>query len=64
MALIEEGWWVLFARTTDLVQKLQIARRDLVLEAAITKLDKYHLLILDDLAYVTRIGPRRAFCSN
>jgi DNA replication protein DnaC len=33
MALIEKGWRVLFTRTTDLVQKLQIARRDLVLEA-------------------------------
>ncbi len=54
LALIEKGWRVLFARTTDLVQKLQIARRDLALEAAITKLDKYHLLILDDLAYVTK----------
>jgi DNA replication protein DnaC len=53
-ALIERGWRVLFARTTDLVQKLQIARRDLALEAAIAKLDKYHLLILDDLAYVTK----------
>jgi len=53
-ALIENGWRVLFARTTDLVQKLQIARRDLVLEAAIAKLDKYHLLILDDLAYVSK----------
>jgi DNA replication protein DnaC len=49
-----KGWRVLFTRTTDLVQKLQIARRDLVLEAAIAKLDKYHLLILDDLAYVTK----------
>ena len=54
LALIEKGWRVLFARTTDLVQKLQIARRDLALEAAIVKLDKYHLLILDDLAYVTK----------
>lgn len=53
-ALVEHGWRVLFARTTDLVQKLQIARRDLVLEAAIAKLDKYHLLILDDFAYVTK----------
>src|SRR5271157_1639707 len=52
LALIEKGWRVLFTRTTDLVQKLQIARRDLMLEAAIAKLDKYHLLILDDLAYV------------
>ena len=54
LALVENGRRVLFARTTDLVQKLQIARRDLVLEAAIAKLDKYHLLILDDIAYVTK----------
>ena len=54
LALIENGQRVLFARTTDLVQKLQIARRDLVLEAAIAKLDKYQLLILDDIAYVTK----------
>ena len=54
MALVEKGWRVLFTRTTDLVQKLQIARRDLALEAAIAKLDKYHLLILDDIAYVTK----------
>jgi DNA replication protein DnaC len=53
-ALIENGWRVLFTRTTDLVQRLQIARRDLALEAAIAKLDKYHLLILDDLAYLTK----------
>lgn len=54
LALIENGWRVLFARTTDLVQKLQVARRDLALEAAIDKLDKYHLLILDDIAYVAK----------
>jgi DNA replication protein DnaC len=45
---------VLFTRTTDLVQRLQIARRELTLEAAIARLDKYQLLILDDLAYVTK----------
>ncbi len=54
LALIENGWRVLFARTTDLVQKLQIARSDLQLENALEKLDKYHLLILDDFAYVTK----------
>jgi DNA replication protein DnaC len=54
LALIENGWRVLFTRTSDLVQKLQIARRELVLEAAIAKFEKYHLLILDDLAYVTK----------
>ena len=54
LALIENGWRVLFARTTDLVQKLQVARRELQLENAIAKLDKFDLLILDDLAYVTK----------
>ena len=54
LALVENGWRVLFTRTTDLVQKLQAARRDLQLEAATGKLDKYHLLILDDIAYVTK----------
>jgi DNA replication protein DnaC len=54
LALVEKGWRVLFTKTTDLVQRLQLARRDLALEAAIAKLDKYHLLILDDLAYVAK----------
>jgi DNA replication protein DnaC len=54
LALVENGWRVLFTRTTDLVQKLQVARRDLALESAIVKLDKYHLLILDDLAYASK----------
>ncbi len=54
LALVENGWRVLFTRTTDLVQQLQVARRELALENAITKLDRYDLLILDDLAYVTK----------
>ncbi len=54
LALVENGWRVLFTRTTDLVQQLQVARRDLALESAITKLDRYDLLVLDDLAYVTK----------
>jgi DNA replication protein DnaC len=54
VALVENGWRVLFARTTDLVQRLQVARRELTLESAITKLDRYDLLILDDIAYVTK----------
>jgi DNA replication protein DnaC len=54
LALIENGWRVLFARTTDLVQRLQVARRELTLESALAKLDRYDLLILDDIAYVTK----------
>lgn len=53
-ALIEGGYRVLFARTSDLVQRLQTARQELALAAAIDKLDKYHLLILDDLSYVQK----------
>ncbi len=54
MALVENGWRVLFTRTPDLVPKLQVARRDLGLEAAINKLDRFDLVILDDFAYVTK----------
>src|SRR6478609_5344445 len=54
LALVENGWRVLFTRTTDLVQRLQVARRELALESALAKLDKYHLLILDDIVYVSK----------
>ena len=54
LALVETGRRVLFMRTGDLVQRLQIARRELDLENSIAKLDKYHLLILDDIAYVSK----------
>ena len=39
-ALIEQGRRVLFIRTTDMVQRLQAARRDLSLPALIAKLDR------------------------
>ena len=54
LALVENGFRVLLARTSDPVQKLQAARRELALEAAIARLDRYHLPILDDLAYVSK----------
>lgn len=54
LALVENGCRVLFARTSDLVQRLQVARRELALESAIARLHKYHLLILDDITYVTK----------
>lgn len=50
-ALVEAGYRVFYTRTSDLVQKLQAARRDLVLEAALAKLDKFDLIILDDITY-------------
>jgi DNA replication protein DnaC len=53
-ALVDNGYRVLFSRTTDLVQRLQAARRDLALEAAIAKLDKFDLIVLDDLCYARK----------
>ena len=56
-ALVEAGHRVFYTRTSDLVQKLQVARRDLVLEAALAKLDRFDrfdrfdLIILDDITY-------------
>ena len=53
-ALVDAGRRVLFTRTSDMVQQLQAARRDLALAAVLDKLDKYHLVILDDLSYVRK----------
>lgn len=53
-ALIEAGRRVLFMRCSDLVQRLQAARRDLRLPQELAKLDRFDLLILDDLSYVRR----------
>jgi DNA replication protein DnaC len=53
-ALIENGYRALFTRTTDIVQSLQAAHQELALEAAITRLDRYDLLVLDDLSYARR----------
>ena len=53
-ALIDAGKRVLFTRTVDMVQRLQTARRDLALIGALEKLDKYDLIVLDDLSYVRK----------
>ena len=46
-ALIEAGYRVLFMRTSEMVQRLQLARQSLQLPAALAKLDRFDLLILD-----------------
>ena len=53
-ALIDAGHRVLYMRTTELVQRLQAARQNLQLPQALAKLDRYDLLILDDLSYVRK----------
>ena len=53
-ALIENGYRVLFMRTTDMVQRLQAERQALQRAAAIAKLDRFDLLIRDALSYVSK----------
>jgi len=53
-ALIDAGRRVLFVRCSELVQRLQTARRDLRLAHELAKLDRFDLLVLDDLSYVRR----------
>ncbi len=53
-ALIEQGVRVKFSSSTAIVQHLQKARAGLGLEDALKKLDKYELLILDDIGYVKK----------
>lgn len=52
--LVQSGYRVLFERTTELLQKLQAAKRNLSLPAMLDKLDKYDCLILDDFGYVKK----------
>ena len=54
LALVENGWRVMFTRTSDLVQRLQVALRELALEVAIARLDRFDLLVLDDFAYISK----------
>ena len=53
-SLIEKGIRVKFHTSTMLVQELQRAKEELKLSAALQKLDKYELLILDDIGYVKK----------
>ncbi len=53
-ALIEQSTRVKFMTGITLVQMLQKAREGLGLEDALKKLDKYELLIIDDIGYVKK----------
>jgi len=53
-ALIDAGYRVLFMRTSEIVQKMQAARQSLQFPALLAKLDRYDLMILDDLSYVRK----------
>lgn len=51
-ALVERGYQVLFTPTFKLVQKLLSAKLDLRLEKELKKLDRFDVVILDDIGYI------------
>jgi DNA replication protein DnaC len=53
-SMIELSKWVKFLSATTLVQQLQQAKLQLQLPAFLVKLDRYDLLIIDDLGYVKK----------
>ncbi len=52
--LIEQGIRVKWLQATALVQLLQHAKQDLDLMGVMSKLDKYRVLIIDDIGYVKK----------
>lgn len=50
--LVQRGHAVLFVPAFKLVQRLLVAKRNLELEAALRRLDRYDAVILDDIGYV------------
>jgi DNA replication protein DnaC len=50
--LTARGYKVLFVPAFKLVQHLLVARRDLVLEAELRKLDRFDAVIVDDIGYI------------
>jgi len=50
--IVTQGYTVWFTTTRHLVEKLLIARRDLELEQLLKKLDRFDVVLLDDIGYV------------
>lgn len=51
-ALIQHGYSVLFLPAFKLVQRLLVAKRDLMIEGLLRRLDRYDAVILDDIGYI------------
>lgn len=50
--LVQKGYQVLFVPAYRLVQQLLVAKRELILEKALKRLDGFDVVILDDIGYV------------
>ncbi len=55
-ALIDQGYRVKFTTATHIVQNLRHAKESLRLPEVLTRLDKYAVLIIDDIGYVKKDG--------
>lgn len=52
--LVEQGYRVKFVAALALVQQLQLAKQHFKLQDELIKLDKYSLLVVDDVGYVRK----------
>jgi len=50
--VISKGYTVLFTSTRRLVERLLVAKRDLQLEEMLKKMDRFDVVLLDDIGYV------------
>ncbi len=51
-SLVQRGYRVLFTPAYKLVQKLLVAKRELELERVLRRLDKFDVVLIDDIGYV------------
>jgi DNA replication protein DnaC len=50
--LIQRGYRVLFIPAYQLVQQLLVAKRELILDKALQRLDRYDVVLVDDIGYI------------
>jgi len=50
--LVQRGYKVLFIAAYHLVQQLLVAKRELILETALQRLDRYDAVLVDDIGYI------------
>lgn len=50
--LVQRGYPVLFVPAFKLVQRLLVAKRELEIEATLRRLDRFALIVIDDIGYV------------
>jgi DNA replication protein DnaC len=50
--LVQRGYKVLFIAAYQLVQQLLVAKRELILERALQRLDRYDVVLVDDIGYI------------